>query len=102
MWRVRPAVPLRMEFASKIIEIEGNSVWLMSRGGGVDESRKQGQSPHQRKLAGIHEPFERSFGDHRGPRRALGRKVEDHLARIAEHRVAPSVRVLHIEDRIVA
>src|SRR6516225_1959212 len=102
MWRVLPAIPLGMEFASKIIEIEGNAMRLMGLCGGLDESRKESQSPHQRKLAGIHEPLERSFAEHRSPRRALDRKVEERLARIAEDRMAAGVAVLHIEHRIVA
>ena len=56
---VAAAVPMGMEGGGEVVEIEGDAVRFMRRGGGLDLARPLGDQADQRELAGIAQTVER-------------------------------------------
>src|SRR5689334_9345032 len=102
MWRILPAIPLRVKITSEFIQIEGYSVWLMGDCSRFDEPRIERKSAHEGEFTGIPKLLERCLGERERARRALTRQVRNDLARVPEHRPAAGMSILDVEHRIVA
>src|ERR1700737_1971435 len=102
MWRVFPPIPVGMEFASKFIKIIGDAVRLMGAGRKFHKPRIERKPFHQSELTRIFEALERGGGQPGGALPGVDRQARYDFPRIAQHRLAPCMRILDIKDRIVA
>src|SRR5437660_12784820 len=101
MWRVLSLGPKGMEIARKFIQVEGNSMRLVGRRGGLNEARVESNAPHQSEFRRIIECVIK-------PRRLrerlaafpIGLGQGDDVAGVAKNRLAPGVGGVDRHERL--
>src|SRR5436190_23246936 len=101
MWRIFPAIPVRMKIASELIEIESDPVRLMGQGGHFHGPRIECQAAHQSNFSAILQALKRRSSELGRTRVRFEREVRSKFPRLAEYRLSARVGVLNIEDRVV-
>ena len=85
MWHILPAVPLSVKIAGKLIQIKGNSMWLMGQCRPFQQPGIKGKPAHQGKLAGVLESIERRIGESFDQSVWILREVGQDLPYVAEY-----------------
>src|SRR4029077_12697856 len=101
MRRMKSSGPLGMELTRQFIQEKCDSMRLMREGRGLNDPGELRNLAHQRQFGRVVQTTEVSPGQETGTGSRISRHV-NHLAGVAEDRLAAGMPVLHVEHRVVA